>query len=195
VEIGDDERRRIERDLHDGAQQRLLAIAFDLRLARGTAERAGRSAEAEQLAAAERRALAAVDELRRLCRGIHPQILSQSGLGAALASLADGSAIPLEVEAANIGRAPASVENAAYELVLEALGQAARRGAIALDVQVARQADWLTVIAFDQGPEPLDVPMRLRDRIGATGGELLTAVEDGRAFIRADLPCPVVPSG
>ena len=93
VEVGDAERRRIERDLHDGAQQRLLAIAFDLRLGRLLAEREGRSGAGERLAEAERLALGIVEELRRICQGIHPALLTQAGLGPALVSLAEGSAI------------------------------------------------------------------------------------------------------
>ena len=88
----------MERDLHDGAQQGLLAVSFDLRVAKLDAERSGDTRLAERLTAAETLSLVAVEGLRRIASGVHPAILSQVGLVAALASLGDGSPIPLSVQ-------------------------------------------------------------------------------------------------
>jgi signal transduction histidine kinase len=189
VELGDAERRRIERDLHDGAQQRLLAIAFDLRLASMTARRDGRDEAAALLADGATQALALVDELRRICRGIHPQVLSQAGLPAALAALADESAIPLEVSSTLDQRPPLAVETAAYELVVDALGQSLTRGASALVVRVSRDADEIVVEASDGAADEPQVRTRLADRIGAVGGALSAGVSAQGGYLRAVLPC------
>ena len=94
VAVQEEQRRQVERDLHDGLQQRLLAIVFDLRLAKVAADRNAASRRSEWLAEAEALALLMVDEVRRLARGIYPAILSQAGLAAALSSLADEAPIP-----------------------------------------------------------------------------------------------------
>jgi signal transduction histidine kinase len=189
VELGDAERRRVERDLHDGAQQRLLAIAFDLRLASSSARRDGRVETAALLEDAGARALGLVDELRRLCRGIHPQVLSQAGLLAALTGLADESQIPVEVSVSLEDRPPLSVETAAYELVVDALGQGLSRGASALTVRVSREADEIVIVAADGSPKEPEVRMRLADRIGAVGGALSAGVGEQGGYLRAVLPC------
>ena len=95
VAVEDAERRRIERDLHDGAQQRLLAILMDLRAAHQAASRDGEQASADALAEAEALAQAAIEELRRIARGIYPVVLGQAGLLPALRSLADEASVPL----------------------------------------------------------------------------------------------------
>jgi signal transduction histidine kinase len=189
VELGDAERRRVERDLHDGAQQRLLAIAFDLRLASATARRDGRVEVSALMADAAVRALALVDELRRLCRGIHPQVLSQAGLSAALAGLADESQIPVEANVSLDDRPPMSVETAAYELVVDALAQGVTRGASALSVRVSREAEQIVVVAEDGSPGEPEVRTRLADRIGAVGGALSAGVTEQGGYLRAVLPC------
>jgi signal transduction histidine kinase len=189
VEVADSERRRIERDLHDGAQQRLLAIAFDLRLAHTMADRDGRSDVAALLGDAVSRSLALVEELRRLCRGIHPQVLSQAGLPAALEALADESEIPVEVSVDLVGRPPLPVETAAYELVVDALGQGLARGAPALTVQVDQGADHMVVVAADGAVGAPEVHARLADRIGALGGALTAGVSEHGGYLRAVLPC------
>jgi signal transduction histidine kinase len=189
VELGDAERRRVERDLHDGAQQRLLAIAFDLRLASTTARRDGRDEAAVSLEAAAARALALVDELRQLCRGIHPQVLNQAGLAAALAGLAEESPIPVEASVSLDDRPPPTVETAAFELVVDALGQSSARGASALTVQVSREGDEIVVVATDDSTTRPEVRVRLADRIGAVGGALDAGVSTDGGFLRAVLPC------
>jgi signal transduction histidine kinase len=189
VEVADAERRRIERDLHDGAQQRLLAIAFDLRLARMIAERDGRHEAAAALGRSEALALACVEQLRRLCRSIHPQVLSQAGLGPALASLATESPIALEVRADLPTRPPLSVETAAYELVAECLTQSSRRGSAFLEVDAAISNGTLSVEASDGSDRPFELPQRLLDRLGAVGGRLLAAGDGEERRVRAVIPC------
>jgi signal transduction histidine kinase len=189
VELGDAERRRIERDLHDGAQQRLLAIAFDLRLASATARRDGRVEAAVRLEDGAAQALALVEELRQLCRGIHPQVLSQAGLPAALAALADESGIPVEVSVALDERPPLAVETAAYELVVDALGQGVARGSSALAVRISHDADEIVVEAAVGTPDEPEVRTRLADRIGAVGGALSAGVSTQGGYLRAVLPC------
>jgi signal transduction histidine kinase len=189
VELADAERRRIERDLHDGAQQRLLAVAFDLRLARVAAEREGRPDTAMLHADAEAMALSIVEDLRRLCRGIHPQVLSQAGLGPALISLADGSEIPLEVSLDPMDRPPLAVETAAYEVVIDAMAQAVSRGASALDVSIERADRDLIVETTDGVTVPTEARLRLADRVGAVGGVLSAGVSSDGGYLRAVLPC------
>jgi signal transduction histidine kinase len=191
VELGDAERRRIERDLHDGAQQRLLAIAFDLRLAHATAIRDGRRQAAAAFEESVARALMLIDELRRLCHGIHPQVLTQAGLPAALAALADDSEIPLEVRvtAVQAERPPLSVETAAYELVVDALAQGVSRGAPAVTVDVETDGGAVIIEAVDGASGTPEVRTSLADRIGAVGGVLTSGSTERGGYLRAVLPC------
>lgn len=189
VELGDAERRRIERDLHDGAQQRLLAIAFDVRLIRLAAERDGRPDAALILADAEAIILSTVEDLRRVCHGIHPQVLSQAGLGAALVSLADEAQVPLDIAFTLTERPPLAVETAAYEVVVEALGQAVSRGAPALEVVVERVDDNLVVEAIAEGTGAPDVRTRLADRVGAVGGLVAADASSHGGRLWAQMPC------
>ena len=138
VEIQEEQRRQVERDLHDGLQQRLLAIAIDLRSARVAAARAGDVEGARLLADAEARALALVDAVRRMAHGIHPAILTGAGLAAALTSLAEESPIPSQVSIADPERLPANTETSVYQVVVAALSDAVRRGATDMSVVVER---------------------------------------------------------
>ena len=124
VEAQDDERRRIERDLHDGAQQRLVSLQLSLQmLRRGLGPEADATILAE-LDAATTEASAAIADIRELARGVHPAILSEAGLGAALVSLADRMPIPVTIEDGVDRRLPAAVEATAYFVVAEALTNA-----------------------------------------------------------------------
>lgn len=185
VERGDAERRRLERNLHDGAQQRLLALAYDLRLARSAAA-TGREAGAERLLGhAERETHEALDELRVLARGIFPSVLSEAGLRAALASLADES--PVAVEPGEIAgeRFPAPVETAAYVTLGEAIEDAAARGATYVAVEVVRRGDVLHLTARDDGSPRHGSTIRAGDRIGALGGAVTVAA----TTLGAEIPC------
>ncbi len=125
VEAGDAERRRLGRDLHDGAQQRLVALMLELQLARESWEHDPAGAR-ELVDLAFANAQAAVGELRDLAAGIHPAVLSQRGLHAALETLANRSAVPLELAAELPERLPSAVETAAYFVVAEALTNVAK---------------------------------------------------------------------
>jgi signal transduction histidine kinase len=185
VETGDAERRRLERDLHDGAQQRLLALSYDLRLARTNAEADGDNETGSLLTEATDQAQAALNELRELAHGIYPAILAEAGLGPALATLADAAPLPVEILATAEGRYPAAVETAAYLLVAEALDDAAGRDASHTTVNTVRTGGRLVVTVDDDGTDRTAAMVQLADRIGALDGRL--AVEPTR--LRAELPC------
>ena len=191
VTVEEEERRRVERDLHDGAQQRMLAIAFHMRLARLTAERVGEGGRAERLGRAEALALTAVEGLRRLARGIHPAILSQAGLAPALASLAEEAPIAMTVSMHGEVRLPATIEAAVYQLVIDALSDAVRLGAGELSVTIVPDPVTVAVeIDHDGDPSPL-LPLRLTDRVAAAGGALAVdaGIDGSGRRIRAALPC------
>jgi signal transduction histidine kinase len=185
VETGDAERRRLERDLHDGAQQRLLALSYDLRLARTNAEADGDIETGSLLTEATDQAQAALSELRELAHGIYPAILAEAGLTAALTTLADTAPLPVEILATDEGRYPAAVETAAYLLVVEALDDAAGRGASHAAVSVVHDGGRLLVTVEDDGSDRTTGMVQLADRVGALDGRL--AVEPTR--LRAELPC------
>jgi signal transduction histidine kinase len=185
VETGDTERRRLERDLHDGAQQRLLALSYDLRLARAQAQADSDPRTGSLLTQATDQAQAALEELRGLAHGIYPAILVEAGLTAALATLADTAPLPVEIHAAAQGRYPTAIETAAYLLAAEALDDAAGRGASHATVSVVRDDGRLVVTVEDDGTDRTSAMVQLADRVGALDGQL--AVEATR--LRAELPC------
>jgi len=177
VEAADGERRRLERDLHDGAQQRIVALALDLRVARRRLVRERPDLDAE-LGAAEDELRRAVAELRDVARGIHPPMLEDFGLAAALEALAEETP-RLALGALSPDRFPGPVESAAYHLVAETLRCVPER-------QVTVSASHTgTTLLLDVGPQ--DGPLiDAEDRIGALGGRL---VRNGDATLRAELPC------
>jgi signal transduction histidine kinase len=185
VETGDGERRRLERDLHDGAQQRLLALSYDLRLARGQAQADGDMVTGSLLTQATDQAQAALEELRELAHGIYPAVLTEAGLAAALATLADAAPVPVELHTVAQGRYPAAVETAAYLLVAEALDGAAGRGATHTIVSTVQDGGRLVVTVDDDGTDRTSAMVQLADRVGALDGRL----EVGPTRLRAELPC------
>ena len=185
VETGDSERRRLERDLHDGAQQRLLALSYDLRLARAQAETDGDVPTGSLLTQATGQARAALAELRDLAHGIYPAILTEAGLAAALATLADAAPLPVEIRDAAQVRHPAAVETAAYLLVAEALDDAAGRDASHAAVSAVQDGGRLLVTVEDDGTARTSAMVQLADRVGALDGRL--TVEPTR--LEAELPC------
>jgi signal transduction histidine kinase len=185
VETGDAERRRLERDLHDGAQQQLLALSYDIRLARTSAQADGDAPMGSLLTRAIDQALGALDELRALAHGIYPAILAEAGLAAALMTLADTAPLPVEIRAAVEGRYPEGVETAAYLLVAEALDDAASRHASHTTVSVIGDGGRLVVTVDDDGHDRTAAMVQLADRVGAADGRL--TVEPTR--LRAELPC------
>jgi signal transduction histidine kinase len=182
VEAGDTARRRIERDLHDGAQQRLLTLSYELRLARTEADAAGEAELAERLAAGVEEVGLALEELRELAHGIYPAVLTDAGLRPALETLADEAPLPVRIEAAPGERLPDSVERAAYVVVKGAVEAAGRDGAGELVALLARNGDHLVVTVRGVVSEP---SVQLVDRVGALGGTVDT--DDGT--LRAEIPC------
>jgi signal transduction histidine kinase len=189
VEAADAERRRLERDLHDGAQQRLLALGLALQLL------GRRDADPELLRQAETELQIALRELRDLARGIHPTILSEQGLGPAVRSLADRAAIPISV-AGGDDRYPASVETAAYFVVAEALTNVAKHAAArSAAVSLARHNGQLVVDIRDDGCGGAVARgggglQGLADRVAAVGGSFAVASEPGIGTrLHAELPC------
>jgi signal transduction histidine kinase len=175
VETADAERRRLERDLHDGAQQQLLALSYDLR--RALAEADGELASV--LRAGVDEAHAALEELRELAHGIHPAILTEAGLGAALRTLADAARVPLEIVSCTDERLPSATEAGAYAVAVEALEHTGEDG---LALRVARRGDTLVVDAEGASVAPT---IHLADRVGALGGTV-AATPRG---LRAEIPC------
>jgi len=177
VEAGFAERRRVERDLHDGAQQRPLALALDLRLARSTLDR-DPGAAAELLDAAAGGTTEATEELRELARGIHPPVLTDRGLAAPLDALASRSPVPVTVDADETEPAPAPVEAAAYYVVSEAPTTVARHAhAASTAVKVRRTDGQLEVEIRDDGDGGADPGSGsglrgLADRVSALDGTL-----------------------
>jgi signal transduction histidine kinase len=175
VEAADEARRRIERDLHDGAQQELLALALELRVLRSRVSDAEARPLVDGLA---RRLEVALGELRELARGIHPAILTQSGLAAAVQALADRATVPVEVEVAVDRRLPAPVEAAAYFLVAEALTNVTRYAkATGAEVTIAMEGDDVRVTVADDGVGGVDVASGsglrgLQDRLATVEGRL-----------------------
>ena len=189
VEAADAERRRIERDLHDGAQQRLVALAMRLDQARATS--AGAS---ELIDATTVELLAAIREVRDLARGVHPPILTDAGLGAAVEALAERTPFPVAIDATGERFAP-EVEAAAYFVVAEGLTNIARYAAASRATVVLRtEEDRLVVRVTDdgRGGADLDAGSGLRglaDRLAAVGGELTVTSEPGRGTtLQATLP-------
>jgi PAS domain S-box-containing protein len=194
VEAGDAARRRLERNLHDGAQQRLVAIALGLRMCeRKLAD--GDPAAADLLQQAKAELADALEELRELARGIHPAILTDRGLAPALEMLAGRASIPVDVDVALDGRLPARVEAAAYYIVAEALTNASKHArASRVRVNVQRSDGRALVEVADDGVGGADQQRGsglrgLRDRVEALGGELGLDSPDGAGTtLTAELP-------
>jgi signal transduction histidine kinase len=185
VETGDAERRQLERDLHDGAQQRLLALSYDLRLARVQAQADGDMPTGSLLTEATAEAQAALSELRTLAHGIYPAILAEAGLAPAVTTLAETAALPVEIRAMAEGRYAPAVETAAYLLVTEGLDDAGHRDASHVTVDIVQDGEWLMITVEDDGSNRTSKFVEVADRVGAVGGRL--SVEPTR--LRAELPC------
>ena len=187
--VGDAERRRLERDLHDGAQQRLLALGLALQLMRNE------GADPELLVEAETELQAALHDLRELARGIHPAILTEQGLPAAIGSLSDRAPLPVRTDVAP-ERYPRAVESAAYFVVSEALANIAKHAhATSAAVSVDRQDGRVVVEISDDGCGGADPAtgsglLGLADRVGALDGRFTVVTNAGAGTtIRAEFPC------
>ena len=195
VVAADETRRRIERDLHDGAQQRLVSMSLQLRAAQA-AMPPGLAAQLDTFSVGLNGAL---DDLRELARGIHPPVLAKGGLGPALNALARRSAVPVEVALRTAGRLPEPVEIAAYYVVSEALTNATKHAhATAITVAVEADADdhVLRIAICDNGVGGAGFTrgtglVGLRDRVEALSGRILLDSPRGAGTrLRAELPIP-----
>ena len=192
VAATDAERRRIERNLHDGAQQRLVTLSLTL----GLAAARDRSDEPDVLARAQDEVDAAIAELRELARGIHPTLLREEGLESAVKALARRTPLPVTWTGRSAGRLPAAVELAAYFLVSEALTNVVKHASASqVEVQLAREAGTLRVGVTDDGAggaraAPDSGLAGLRDRLEALDAKLVIESEPGAGTsIRAEIPC------
>jgi signal transduction histidine kinase len=177
IAAADAERRRIERDLHDGAQQRLVALALTLRMAEKRAAEGDPDTAALVRQAGDEAGLA-LHELRDLARGIHPAILTNRGLGAALEDLAARATLPVEIVATPAERLPEPVEAAAYFVVSESLANVSKHShATSAEVSVTVGGRGVTVTVIDDGVGGADLGngsglQGLADRLGAVDGKL-----------------------
>jgi signal transduction histidine kinase len=200
VTAGDQARRRLERNLHDGAQQRFVSLSLALRLTQSLLASEPEKA-AEHLRSAQRELTQGLEELRELARGIHPAILTERGLRAAVDSLVLRAQVPVDVTTMPEGRLPSEVEAAAYYVVSEALANVTRyAGAGRATVAVALSGGIVSVEVADDGAGGAD-PAKgsglrgLADRVEAIGGRLeILSPPGGGTRIRAALPCDAQPA-
>ncbi len=199
VDVQDERRRTLERDIHDGAQQHLVALAVNLRLAQTLLAHSPARASA-LLAAQEQAAADAIDTLVRLVRGIYPPQLADGGLATALSAAAATSPVPTEVTSRSVGRYPAEVEAAAYFCCLEAVQNAVKHAsasAIRVDLQGGTAGLAFTVEDDGSGFEPAATATgaglsNIRDRIESAGGTVTVDSAPGRGTrVRAELPARV----
>ena len=195
VDLAAEDRRQIERDLHDGVQQRLVSLAMDLGRAKEKLDTDPNRAK-ELVDEAHEEAKRAITEVRDLARGIHPAVLTDRGLDAALSALAARSPIPVDVQVEVAERPPASAEAAAYFVVSEALANVAKHAnATKASVTVRRAGDRLTIQVQDDGRGGAQVLegsglAGLRDRVKALDGDLqLLSPEGGPTVLHAEIPC------
>ena len=194
VEAGDAERRRLERDLHDGAQQRLVTLSLALAMAR---DRAADPELGSLIESASKEAREALTELRELARGIHPAVLTETGLAGAIQALAERSLVPTTITAVPEGRFPAPIEATAYFVVSEALANVAKHArASGAQVTICKRPGRLVVEVSDDGaggarPESGSGLRGLADRVASAGGVLHVDSPPGCGTrLEADLPCP-----
>ena len=194
VETQEAERRRIERDLHDGAQARLVALGMSIGMAEQKLETDPEGA-AELLADARLGAREALEELRDLARGIHPPVLTDRGLEAAIVALTDHNPLRVDASVDLDERPPEAVESAAYFVVAESLANATKySGATRFDLRIRRYGDTLVVEAVDDGKGGADPSGNgltgLRHRVEALDGRFqVTSPAGGPTTVRAELPC------
>jgi signal transduction histidine kinase len=194
VQAGDTERRRLERNLHDGAQQRLVSVSYALGLAESKLPVDPAAAQAI-LETARQELSASLEELRELARGIHPAVLSSRGLRVAVQALAMTVPVPVDLTAPS-GRLPEPVEAAAYYLIAEALANITKHAnATSVQVEVSRTTKDLLIEVHDDGRGGADLSAGsglrgLADRVEALDGNLSVISEIGRGTtIRASIPC------
>jgi signal transduction histidine kinase len=196
VAAGDEARQRIERDLHDGTQQRLVSLGLELRAADAIVPPGSDELHAQLAHTAEGLA-AALEDLQEVSRGIHPAILNKGGLGPALKALARRSAMPVELDIRGDKRLPEQVEVAVYYVVSEAFTNTAKHaGASLVRVDLDMQDSVLRLAVQDDGAGGADPDngsglVGLRDRVEAIGGDLeLTSPPGEGTSLRVTIPVP-----
>jgi signal transduction histidine kinase len=195
VEAADAERRRVERDLHDGAQQRLVALAVSLRTIRTRVGENAPDGVTDELDAAAGEVKAAIAELRELAQGLDPAVLREAGLGAAVRSLADRSPVPVDLHVDLDERLPPRVETAAYFVASEALANVAKHARASLvTVRADRTDGRLRLEVADDGDGGADLAgaglRGLVDRVAAVDGTFsLTTPTGGGTCIVVTIPC------
>lgn len=183
VAAGDAARRRLERNVHDGAQQRLVALLLELRLARA---RSAGPADAS-CAAAEQELLVAVEELRSVALGIFPAVLADEGLAEAVEAFAEGADVPVQVFDLPAQRLPEPVESAAYFVVSEGVHRSAASRA---RVSVRQELDLLQLdVDLTDGAASTGWLQGLEDRVGAVDGAVTCSTLDGRLQLHVEIPC------
>jgi signal transduction histidine kinase len=194
IEAGQQERKRLERNLHDSAQQRLVALSLELGM---YATKPAKDPEAQsQIEAARKEIAVSLEELRAVARGLHPAVVTGHGLGVALQSLAAGSAVPVKLNVAIENRLDESIEVAAYYVVSESLANIGKHAkAKTVTIDVTREGDELVVEVVDDGVGGADsergTGLRgLADRVEALGGRLrVWTPSGGGTRVRAQMPC------
>jgi signal transduction histidine kinase len=189
IESGDAERRKLELDLHDGAQQRLVGLSLALELLRSHAGTEPDSDIVARIGVAQEELRQALSELRDVAHGIHPAVLSDEGLAAAVETLAERSQVRIVLGALPAQRLPAPVEAAAYFAIAEAV-----KGAEAdVAVDVVHDDDWLVTVVrrptFATNPHIVARFTEIADRVGALDGHLDVETDSGDTVIRAEIPC------
>jgi signal transduction histidine kinase len=194
VEAAEMQLRRIERDLHDGAQARLVALGMNIGLAEQQLAKDPEKAQ-EHLAEARASAAAALQELRDLARGIHPPILADRGLEAAIGALATHAGVPVSVDVELAARPPDTIETAAYFVAAEGLANALKHArASRIDIDVHEREGGIVVRVLDDGrggASEADGGLHgLRQRVEALDGSLrIASPAGGPTVIEAVLPC------
>jgi signal transduction histidine kinase len=196
VEVSMFERRRLERDLHDGAQQRLVALSLQLGLAKRRLQEGEQGAAGAMLDAARDELARALEELRELARGIHPAVLTDRGLAPALEALAERAPLPVSLDQMPAERLPAPVEAAAYFVVAEALTNVVKYAeASTAAVRIRRNGSYAVVEVRDDGVGGADPAVGtglrgLADRLAALDGRLEVHSPPGEGTtVRAEVPC------
>jgi signal transduction histidine kinase len=194
IEAGQQERQRLERNLHDGAQQRLIALSLELSVLEK--ELKGDPAAGRRLDAAQREIAMSLEELRAVARGLHPAVLTGHGLAVALEQVAARAAVPVRLEVETEARFPETVEVAAYYVVTESLANIGKHArATRASVELGRNDSGLFVEVVDDGVGGADsergTGLRgLADRVEALGGRLrVWTPQGGGTRVRAEIPC------
>jgi signal transduction histidine kinase len=194
VELGDDERRRIERDLHDGVQQELLALSSELRATRSAAP-AEEGAMTQALDAAIQQTHVALADVRELAHGVFPAILTDAGLAAAVQSLADRAAVAVSIEELPPGRFPSTIETTAYQAIAAALTRAETLPSVdTVSLSVRQESDALVVqLRHDhanRGDRTTAFSEEVDERVRALGGRIeVEPASSGGPLVRAVIPC------